>query len=72
MPRTCACGKICKMAHDVQCLKCDYMQIIHNDIQKLFDNMLNEVCDDVELEPCIQMLKGETLANRSNTTDDEI
>ena len=34
-------------------------------------NLLNEVCDDVEIEPCLQTLQGEAFANRTTTTDDE-
>ena len=34
-------------------------------------NLLNEVCDDVEVEPCLQTLQGKTFANRFTTTDDD-
>ena len=30
-----------------------------------------EVCDDVELEPILQPLHGETFANKSTTTEEE-
>ena len=46
------------------------MHIIHNDIRDSFANLLNEVCDDVEVETCLQTLQGETFAYRSTTTDD--
>ena len=34
-------------------------------------NLLNEVCDDIEVEPCLQTLQGETFANRTTTIDDD-
>ena len=34
-------------------------------------NLLNDVCDDVEVEPCLQSLQGETFANRTTTVDDD-
>ena len=43
----------------------------HNDTRVSFVNLLIEVCDDVEVEPCLQTLQGETFANRSTTTDDD-
>ena len=33
-------------------------------------NLLNEVCDDFEVEPCLQSLQGETFTNRTTTIDD--
>ena len=46
------------------------MHIRHNDIHDSFFNLLNGVCDDVEVEPFIQILQGETSAYRTTTTDD--
>ena len=40
-------------------------------ISVTFANLLNEVCDDVEVEPCLQTLQGEIFANRTTTTDDD-
>ena len=42
-----------------------------NDIRDSLANLLNEVCDDVEVVSCLQTLQGETLANRSTTADDD-
>ena len=41
------------------------------DICDSFANLLNEVCDDVEVEPCLPSLQGETFANRTTTIDDD-
>ena len=48
-----------------------YTHIRHNDIRDSFANLLNEVCDDFEVEPCLQSLEGETFANRTTTIDDD-
>ena len=48
------------------------MQITQNDIREFFFNLLIEVYNDVEVEHCFLMLQGETSANRSTTTDDDV
>ena len=37
----------------------------------IFTNLLNEVCDDVEVELSLQNFPDATVANRSTTTDDD-
>ena len=58
------------VAHALRCPKGGYTHIRHNDNCDSFANQLNEVCDDVEVEPCLQSLQGETFANRTTTIDD--
>ena len=36
----------------------------------LFYQPAIEVCDDVEAEPCLQTLQGETFSNKTATTDE--
>ncbi|XP_075260571.1 pleiotropic regulator 1-like [Convolutriloba macropyga] len=48
-----------------------YTLIRHNDIRDSFANLLNEVCNDVDVEPCLQSLQEETFANRTTTIDDD-
>ena len=36
-----------------------------------FANLLNEDCDDVEVEPCHQTLERETFANRTTNIDND-
>ena len=70
LPSRCACGEKCNVAHALHCPK-GYTNIRHNDIRDSFANLLNEVCDCVEVEPCLQCLQGETFANRTTTFDDD-
>ena len=48
-----------------------YTHIRRNDIRNSFAKLLNEVRDDVELEPCLQSLQGETFASRTTTIDND-
>ena len=66
--RTC---KNFNVVHALHCPKKGYTHIRHSDIRDSFTNLLNQVCDDVEVEPCLQTLQGETFANRTTTTDDD-
>ena len=70
MPQKFACGETFRIAHAPHCPKISYKIIRHNDILDSFNNLLNEVCDDVEVEHCLQNLPDETIANRSTDIDD--
>ena len=71
LPSNCACNEPFTVSHALHCPKGGYTHIRHNDIRDSFANLLNEVCDDVEIEPCLQTLQGEAFANRTTTTDDD-
>ena len=43
----------------------------HNEIRDTFANLMKDVCFDVELEPKLQTLEGETFDNKTTTTEDE-
>ena len=43
----------------------------HNEIRDIFANLTKDVCFDVELEPKLQPLEGESFDNRTTTTEDE-
>ena len=47
----CACGENFNVAHALHCPKGGCTHIRHNGIRDSFANLLNEVCDDVEVEP---------------------
>ena len=51
--------------------KCGYTHIRHNEIRDTFANLMNEVCHDVEIEPKLQPLQGESCVNNSTTTEHE-
>ena len=73
LPSRCSQGENFNVVHSLHCPKGGYMLIKLNDIRDSdsFANLLNEVCDDVEVEPCLQSLQGKTFANRTTTIDDD-
>ena len=42
-----------------------------NEIRDTFANLMSEVCFDVEIEPKLQSLQGESFVNNSTTTDED-
>ena len=70
-PLTCACGADFNLTHALHCVKGGYTHIRHNEIRDTFANLMNEVCHDVEIEPKLQPLRGESFVNNSTTTEDE-
>ena len=71
MPATCACGENFTTSHALHCPKGGYTHMRHNDIRDSIANLLDEVCYDVEVEPCLRSLQGESLANKTTSTDND-
>ena len=70
-PLTCACGANFNLTHALHCAKGGYTHIRQNEIRDTFANLMNEVWHDVEIEPKLQPLQGESFVNNSTTTEDE-
>ena len=66
MPATCACGEDFTTSHALHCPKGGYTHMRHNDIRDSIANLLDEVCYDVEIEPCLQPLQGESFAHKTS------
>ena len=45
-----------------------YTHLRHNEIRDTFATLLDEVCHDVEIEPKLQSLEGESFHNKTITT----
>ena len=43
----------------------------HNEIRDTFATLLDEFCHDVQIEPKLQPLHGETFASNTTTTEEE-
>ena len=43
----------------------------HNEFRNSLANLLSDVCHDVEMEPHLQPLQGETVALKSTITDED-
>ena len=68
---TCACGVNFNITNALHCAKGGYTHIRHNEIRDTFANLMNEVCHDVEIEPKLQPLQGESFVNNSTTTKND-
>ena len=55
-PHTCPCG---------------HTHLRHNENRDTFATLLDEVCHDVEIEPKLQSLEGESFHNKTTTTEDD-
>ena len=44
---------------------------LHSNLRRIIASLLSDVCHDVEVEPKLQPLSGESLPQRSNSTEDE-
>ena len=45
--------------------------MMHNEIRDTFANLMSEIWFDVEIEPKLQSLQGESSVNNSTTTDED-
>ena len=70
-PHTCPCGQPFTLTHSLHCSKGGYTHLRHNEIPDTFATLLGEVCHDVEKEPKLQSLEGETFHNKTTTTEDD-
>ena len=70
-PEHCACGEKWTIAHSLHCPKGGYTHLKHHKIRDCFGELLNHVCHDVEIEPKLLPLQGESFASKSVTKDYE-
>ena len=60
-PTVCACGERFSMDHAMICKRGGFIIQRHNELRDLEADLLNLVCNDVETEPVLQEITGETL-----------
>ena len=70
-PHTCPCGQPFTLTHSLHCTKGGYTHLRHNEIRDTYAKLLDEVCHDVEIEPKLQSLEGESFHNKTTTTEDD-
>ena len=58
-------------AHALHCPKGGHTHMRYKELRDSFANLLSDVCHDVEIEPHLQPLQGETFALKPTTTDDD-
>ncbi len=70
-PSSCPCGENFSLTHALHCAKGGYSHIRHNEIRDTFASLLKEACYDVEIEPKLQSLQGESFPKKTTSTDDD-
>lgn len=71
LPTHCPCGESFNVQHALNCKKGGFIAQRHDNLRDLFTCLLSKVCKDVEAEPHLLPLTGETLTNRTGNTSDE-
>ena len=69
MPETCVCGKAFTCNHAMICKKGGFITLRHNELRDITQEMLTEVCKNVESEPLLQPLSGEKLKYQTSITE---
>jgi hypothetical protein len=70
LPTTCVCGDQFNIDHAMICRRGGLVIQRHNEIRDLEAELLSAVCKDVEVEPTLQPITGETLNSGANIASD--
>ena len=70
MPGNCACGQSFSVEHALSCTRGGYVAVRHNEIRDAIAALLEETCHNVEIEPALQPLSGESFRSKSVITSD--
>uniref|UniRef100_A0A1X7TW94 Uncharacterized protein n=1 Tax=Amphimedon queenslandica TaxID=400682 RepID=A0A1X7TW94_AMPQE len=65
----CVCGSSMSIEHALNCKCGGFPSLRHNELQDITADLLTEICLDVQREPTLQPLSGETFPYASATTD---
>ena len=69
-PKVCVCGDRFNVDHAMVCRRGGFIIQRHNELRDLEAEMLSMVCNDVEIEPVLQEINGETLNRGANRAPD--
>ena len=65
-PSICMCGDVLNVDHALVCRRGGFMIQRHNELRDLEADMLSMVCNDVEIDPVLHELTGESLPSGAN------
>ena len=69
-PSICVCGDVFNIDHAMVCRRGGFIIQRHNELRDLEADILSMVCNDVEIEPVLQELTGESLSSGANRAPD--
>jgi hypothetical protein len=69
-PTRCACGDLFNIDHAMICKKGGFIIQSHNELRDLEAELLNIICNNVQIEPALQEINGEVLNSGSNKSQD--
>ena len=70
IPSICVCGDTFTVDHAMICKRGGFVIMRHNELRDLEAELLNIVCNDVQVEPVLQDISGEQLNGGSNRAPD--
>ena len=70
LPKTCMCGDIFYVDHAMICRRGGFVIQRHNELRDLEAELLSTVCNDVQVEPVLQQITGETQNRGANRAID--
>ena len=70
LPKSCVCGDIFDIDHAMICKRGGFIIQRHNELRDLEADLLSTVCNDVEVEPVLQEITGETLNRGASRAPD--
>ena len=70
-PHICPCVQPFTLTQPLHCPKGGYTQLRQKKIRDIFATLLDQVCHDVAKAPKLQSLEGESLHNKTTTTEDD-
>ena len=59
LPENCVCGMKFGLQHALSCKNGGFVTIRHNQVRNITATLLNEICNDVQIEPQLQSFSGE-------------
>ena len=59
LPENCVCGVKFGLQHALSCRKGGFVPVRHNQVRNVTATLLNEICNDVQMEPQLQSFSGE-------------
>ena len=70
VPNYCGCGSANNIDHCLTCRHGGYVVMRHNQIRDTIADVMKEVCHDVQVEPHLIPIEGESLINSNASTED--